>query len=318
MKIIGVLALYIFLILNSNTIKAAENNQTNCGLVRSFQVNSVYGPLVVLPNGFLANTDFFGVNGINIWDPENGNLVISINTTTSMLIVSHDGALISGTQGAINFFDPKDGKLLNAFQTEELFSPFSLALLENGYLAAGSMRLDVSIEIWNINNNSLVKRFDTHYLKGVASLAYLKNDLLASADGVKGIIDIWNFRNGQLERTLNGHADAVNFLLTLKNGSLISGSEDKTIKVWDPKSGDLLNTWTGHTGSVNTLAEFPEGFLASGGDDGIKLWNLSNGKLFASFENSQASSIVALSNGYLASMSSDSNDLKIWNVKDCF
>ena len=312
-KIFWILALYFFLILSKTTIKAAKNN---CGFVRSFQdQNEGENILAALPNGFLAVGSSLS-GGINIWDTENASLILSINSPEILsLFVLPDGTLTSGSSGELDFFNTTDGSILNYIYRDPLFSPYTFALLENGYLAVGSIFVFVSIEIWNINNNTLVNTINTGYSHGVTSLVYIEGDLLASTDGSLATIDIWNASNGQLVRTFDDN-NQVNCLLTLKNGSLISGSEYKTIKVWDPKNGDLLNTLTGHTGSVNSLAEFPEGFLASGGDDGIKVWDLSNGKLVATFENSQAYNIVALPNRFLAS-ATDSVDVKIWNVKDC-
>ena len=315
-KILGVLFIYFFLIQNKNTIKASKNNQTNCGFVRSLQDQNDFKFLATLPNGHLAAGSVSG--GITIWDTENAIQLLYINSLEVFcLIVLPDGNLTSGSIGEFDVFNTTDGSLLNYIYPEPKFSAFAFALLENGYLAAGSLGLMASIEIWNINNSTLVNTINTGYPIGVGSLAYIKSDLLASSDAYQNTIEIWNAINRKLERTLVGHTDYVNCLQTLKNGSLVSGSNDMTIKIWDPKSGDLLNTLTGHTNFVESLTEFVElGYLASGGQDAIKVWDLSNGKMVATFENSQANKIVVLPNGFLAS-ATDSIDVKIWNVKDC-
>ena len=61
------------------------------------------------------------------------------------------------------------------------------------------------------------------------------------------------------------------------------------------------------------------GYLASSSDDSIKIWNLNDGKLEATLtgRNGSASTIVALSNSYLAGYSTD-NYINIWNINDCF
>ena len=314
-KILGVLALFFFIALNKTTIKAEESN---CGLIRSFQNQGILtDALAALPNGYLV-VKSYERGLISIWDTDEASLALTIHTYFDFsLVVLPDGNLTSGAVGKLNIFNTTDGSLLSTIHTESFFVPKAFALLENGYLAAGGEKLDViEIEIWQFNNKTLVNKIITSYSNTVKSLAYVGSGLLASTDGNQNSIEIWNVTSGQLENTLDGHADAVNFLLTLKNGSLVSGSSDNTIKFLDANSGKLLNTWTGHSEMVNSLAEFRDmGLLASGGDDGIRVWDLSNGKLLAYFNDTEANHIVALANGSLAT--ENGLYISIWNVKDC-
>ena len=294
------------------------SDPTHC-FKSAFPVNTSISDLNVLPNGYLAIINDI-LQTIDIRDPDNGSLIFSVNSTDNFsFFVLPDGTLTSSNDEEIDFYNTTDGELLNAIYTGS-YSIISFAFIENGYLAGGGFFGDTSIEIWNINNNTLVNKIDTGYPFGVTSLTYIDSGLLASSDFNYITIQIWNVTSGLLERTLRGHTDHVDCLLTLKNGSLISGSEDKTIKIWDAHTGDLLNTWT-DTDSVGFFAEFPDmGLLASTGVDGIKIWNSSTGKILATFQDSSVFYIVALPNGSLASLTfrSDSNFVKIWNVKDCF
>ena len=61
------------------------------------------------------------------------------------------------------------------------------------------------------------------------------------------------------------------------DGTLFSGSWDKTIKVWSGTDGTLLQTLHGHTGWVNALTIAPDGGLLSGGDDGMRVWHPQQG-----------------------------------------
>ena len=201
-------------------------------------------------------------------DPEKASLVLSIGDYLSFsLVVLPDGNLTSGAVAIFNIFNTTDGSLLSTIETESIFIPRVLALVENGYLAAGGesfQSFGIEIQIYHIANKTLVKTIKPGYSEHIGSLAYIGSGLLASTDGYQKSIEIWNVGNGQLERTLDDHARGVSFLLTLKNSSLVSGSYDNTIKIWDGNSGKLLNTLTGHTGSIYALAEFPDlGLLAS-------------------------------------------------------
>ena len=316
-KIFEVIALYFFIFLNKTAIRAAN---PNCGLIRSFQSPGKFSDaFAALSNGNIAVKTSGGRIGIDIWDPERASLVLSIGTYLSLSFLAlPDGNLVDGAAGKFNIYNTIDGSLLSTIVVESVFLPRVLASFEDGYFAAGGDTFfGIEIQIWNINNKTLVNKIKTGYSKYIGSLAYIGSGLLASTDGYQNSIEIWNVGNSQLERTLNGHASGVTFLLKLKNSWLVSASYDKTIKIWDANSGTLLNTLTGHTRSILALAELPDiGLLASGGDDGIRVWNLSDGKMLAFFPAIQEKLVVALPNGSLAT-GNFLSEFRIWDVKGC-
>lgn len=62
-------------------------------------------------------------------------------------------------------------------------------------------------------------------------------------------------------------------MCALRDGRLVSGSLDKTIKVWEVSKGTCLFTLKGHARTIRALLELQDGRLASGaGDHMIKLW----------------------------------------------
>src|SRR5260370_135561 len=82
----------------------------------------------------------------------------------------------------------------------------------------------------------------------------------------------------RLMHTLEGHLSWITTLAISPDGqTLVSGSDDETIKVWNLPTGELLDTLEEHSGSVYALAISPDGqILASGGADRtIKIWEKS-------------------------------------------
>ncbi len=91
-----------------------------------------------------------------------------------------------------------------------------------------------------------------------------------------------SWQNAQTIRTLTGHSQSVGALAISPDGkTLVSGSDDTTIKVWNLETGNLLLTLTGHTDIILSLAISPNGqTIASSSLDGtVKLWNLQTGEL---------------------------------------
>ena len=67
-------------------------------------------------------------------------------------------------------------------------------------------------------------------------------------------------------KVLSGHSWAVFSLIVMRDGRLVSGSYDKTIKVWhlDLTSPSCLFTLSGHTRPILCLSEGTDGLLLSG------------------------------------------------------
>ncbi|KAJ5370407.1 nuclear distribution protein nudF [Penicillium cataractarum] len=97
-------------------------------------------------------------------------------------------------------------------------------------------------------------------------------------------IKIWDWENGELERTLKGHSRSVtdlDFGGQKGNELLASSSDDLTIKIWDP-TNDYTNirTLSGHDRCVTAVR-----FLRSGGnrlvsasrDASIRIWDVATG-----------------------------------------
>ena len=57
--------------------------------------------------------------------------------------------------------------------------------------------------------------------------------------------------------------------------TLVTGSDDKTVRFWDVHTGQERMTLTGHTGAVSATQFGPDGHtLATGGRDGtVRLWH---------------------------------------------
>ena len=76
---------------------------------------------------------------------------------------------------------------------------------------------------------------------------------------------------------LPGHTDRVDALAFLPDGtSLVSGSNDKTIKLWDVQTGGLAKTFYGHTATVWSVSISANcTVIASGSSDKtIRLWDI--------------------------------------------
>src|SRR5271170_5250143 len=70
---------------------------------------------------------------------------------------------------------------------------------------------------------------------------------------------------GKLKHTLLTHTSSIECLVVLKNGDLVSGSRDYTIKKYSDNK--LVQTLIGHNGAVWCLVVLHNGDIASGSTD---------------------------------------------------
>jgi WD40 repeat protein len=84
---------------------------------------------------------------------------------------------------------------------------------------------------------------------------------------------VWDLDNGRALRTLEGHASHVSGVaLTLDGRRVISASWDKTLKVWDLDNGLLLATF--HCDAPARCCACADERRIVGGDDGGRVYIL--------------------------------------------
>ncbi|HEY9633193.1 MAG TPA: WD40 repeat domain-containing serine/threonine-protein kinase [Coleofasciculaceae cyanobacterium] len=122
-----------------------------------------------------------------------------------------------------------------------------------------------------------------------------------------------------LINTLTGHSDIVRSIAISPDGqTIVSGSNDQTIKIWQLSSGILRRTLSGHTSWISTVAISPDGqtVVSGSGDTTIKVWQLSTGKLLRTLTgHSRSVYAVAISpDGQTLVSGSSDNTIKIWQL----
>jgi hypothetical protein len=132
-----------------------------------------------------------------------------------------------------------------------------------------------------------------------------------------GSIRVWNRATLEVERTLTGHTDAVQALVSVE-GWLISGSKDRGIRVWDVATGRCEGTLEGHTDQVRCLAVSGDRLVSGSGDRTAKVWRMEGAVSAWRCERTLAGhgggvNCVATWGGKMASGSGDKT-IRVWDV----
>ena len=106
------------------------------------------------------------------------------------------------------------------------------------------------------------------------------NNTVAVGSAHRDII-ILNTITGSQKARLLGHTDEVNSVVFSSDGrSLVSGSDDMTVKLWDMQTGGAIKTLSGHTELVRSVSiSVDNATIASGSfDETVRLWDTQTGE----------------------------------------
>ena len=187
----------------------------------------------------------------------------------------------------------------------------SIEIISNNQLISGSY--DKTLKIWDLESGTLIKTLYCINEK-ILCLKVLSNATVAVGCYMK--IKILNIEDDVCIKTLNDHSCWIRDLITLSDGTLVSGSQDTTITFWNINNGQCLKTLYGHIDYVNCLLLLKNGQLASGSKDKtIKIWNTSTGDGIKTLEGhtDRIWCLESSDNFDLISCSEDKT-IKIWNL----
>lgn len=168
---------------------------------------------------------------------------------------------------------------------------------------------------------------DEAYLKQLKSCFFAIGDERSVAQIEENLSAIANLKlKRQLEyatvtRTLIEHTDEITSVAIHPDGqTLVSGSNDKTIKIWQISTGKLIRSFKGDSGAISSVAISADGnFVAAGSHDtpksNVKVWDLKTGNLIHTLlGHHKPVNCIAISPDAQI-LASASNKIKIWHLQ---
>ena len=152
----------------------------------------------------------------------------------------------------IKLWDIEKGEVIRTLQGHT--SGIRALQFDDRLLVSGS--LDNTVKIWNWRSGECINTL--HHQGGVISV-HMDGDLLASGSADRSI-KVFNFKTN-ISWCLRGHTDWVNQVrLDLASRTLLSASDDLTVKLWDLDTQTCIKTFEGHVGQVQQVLPLPDDF----------------------------------------------------------
>ena len=118
-----------------------------------------------------------------------------------------------------------------------------------------------------------------------------------------------------------GHTSTINSVVYSADGkTVLTASDDQTMKLWDARSGRVIRVFTGHTKGVDRALFSPDGksVFSAGSDVTVKMWDVATGRVVRTFatgehvDGSSSGSFAVSSDGkYIIASYSKT---RIWDV----
>ena len=97
---------------------------------------------------------------------------------------------------------------------------------------------------------------------------------IATGDG-ENQLKLWDADNGEALKSFKGHKEPVSQVAYDSEGTLISGSWDKTLRVWSEEMRELK----GHSSEITALRVFGREVFSASEDGAVLVWNLDRGAM---------------------------------------
>ena len=217
----------------------------------------------------------------------------------------------SSWDGSVKIWSSYNGEVLHTLKAG--FGPVhDFVIADNSYVVAATW--DSFVDVWNPLSGKLVARLDC--LNQSADLLKILNKNKVLAVSSERLI-VWDLEKESILYKIDAHHEQISEICLLEH-SVISCSEDGTIKAWDLLNGELITEYKGHTDAVWGLKEVDSDRFLSWSEDGtIRIWDKEAGDCLAVIVDHEAP-IVGVNLDFSANLLSwgEDSSIRVWSLLD--
>jgi len=222
---------------NDKTIKLYNINENEYKVIQTLNEHkSRVNKIIELKNKQLVSCSYD--KSIIFYNKDNNkykkDYSISTNGSNGPIIQTKDNEICYYESGStICFYDyikRNNIKKLNKISITGYIYDSLLMISKDLLLITG----DNKISIINVNSYNLIKTIKVDNSGWICAVCMLNKDMILIGDDNKGIIQ-WKIENDNLKlisNKENAHGEVINTLSKLRNGLILSGSDDNFVKIW--------------------------------------------------------------------------------------
>ncbi|XP_070570769.1 NACHT domain- and WD repeat-containing protein 1-like isoform X2 [Ptychodera flava] len=217
---------------------------------------------------------------LNVWDFEKFELVHVLKAKPGgkphAIIMNDQRKVICGA-GPFSIFSIESGELLQTVGSSD-HKVVAVALSQNDeclYTVTDKNQL----KIWEILHNKCKVSVPTSHQGNVTQLCVSNDGRFAVTAGQDHVVKVWDTTTGEIRGNFEGHSKPISCLtIAPDNSTIISGSEDSSVKIWkvDATDKNLVASIQAHSKQVSVVKLIRGGTLLLSGskDQTLKLWDV--------------------------------------------
>ncbi|MEO8890659.1 MAG: WD40 repeat domain-containing protein, partial [Coleofasciculaceae cyanobacterium] len=232
-------------------VLAGHQNEVRCV---AFSPNSAAVATLGASGQTLASGS--GDQTIRLWDVNTGhclNVLQGHHSEVRCVAFSPNGQLLAsgGRDGMVRLWDVTTGQCLNTLPGHSNWIE-SVAFSQDGQTLVSLGGRDKMLRLWEVSTGQCLKTLPGQ-TRWAESIAFSPDGQIFAGEGDDSTVCLWEVSTGQCLKTLRGHTDKIWSVafssdsaavakLGASGQTLISGSQDETIRIWDVKTGECLKT----------------------------------------------------------------------------
>ena len=250
---------------------------------------------------------------LRLWDITTGDEIWTVDGTglVGAVAVSPDGrTALTGEESGLRLRDITQGDVIwdvaEGFINAVAFSPDGRTALSDGDTAA----------LWDVETGEEIRRF-TGASDGYFSVAFSQDGGWALTGGSHLVL--WDVETGARIREFDARSWINSVAVSPTEWTVVSGSNDGSLRLWDLRTGAQLRMFGGHAGWVNSVAFSPDGqrVISGGIDMTVRFWDVATGEQVENFEGHTGwvNSVAISPDGETALSGSADGTIRLWDLR---